>query len=95
LQLQVRMAYASEERRAEPDVLVLASRTATDVHIYRVSPQNGSLERAVVISKVMNGDRMETKAELLDQQDAAVVLDFRSQLDFWNNKHQKWIASRN
>ena len=94
LQLSVRMAYASEERRAEPDVLVLASRTATDVHIYRVSTHSGALERAVLLSKVMNGDRMETKSEPLDNKDPAVILDFQAQLDFWNNKHEKWIASR-
>jgi hypothetical protein len=95
LQLSVRMAYASEERRAEPDVLVLASRTVRDVHIYRVSPRTGALERAVLLSKVMNGDRMETKSEPLDNKDPAVILDFQAQLDFWNNKQQKWIASGN
>lgn len=92
LQFRVRMAYASEERRAEPDVLVLASRTARDVHIYRVSPRTGALERAVSLSRVMNGDKMETKVQLLENKDRAVILDFQSQLDFWNNKYQNWIT---
>ena len=95
LHSSVRMAYASEERREEPDVLVLASRTATDVHIYRVSTRTGALERAVLLSKMMNGDQMEEKLELLENKDPAVILDFQAQLDFWNDKHQKWIASRN
>ena len=95
LQSSVRMAYASEERREEPDVLVLASRTATDVHIYRVSPRTGMLERAVLLSKHMNGDRMQEQLELLENNDPAVISDFQAQLDFWNNKHEKWIASRN
>ena len=95
LKLTLRMAYASEERREEPDVLVVANRTASEAHIYRVSPLNGALEQAILISKVLNGDRMETKRELLDTQDPAVIRDFQAQLDFWNSKHQKWIASRN
>jgi hypothetical protein len=95
LQSKVSMAYASEERRGQPDVLVLASRTATDVHIYRVSTRTGALERVVMLSKVMNGDRMETKLELLENKDTAVILDFQAQLDYWNDKYQKWAALRN
>ena len=84
---EFRMAYASQEKNQELDVLVLAHRTFTEGYFYLVSPQ-GTLKKAVHPKKFMNRD---VEYLALDVHDQLVLRDFQEQLDFWNDKYEEWV----
>ena len=92
---ELRIAYAGEEKGQELDVLVLARRTPTEGYFYLVSPQDVILRKAVHVKKIVNGETVvEVKSYALDIHDHEVLRDFQEQLDFWNDKYEKWVTAQ-
>ena len=76
-------------------MLVLAHRTPNEGYFYSVSPQEGTLKKAVNVKKIMNGDTVvEIKLLVLGTDDQLVIKDFQEQLDFWNARYEEWISSK-
>ncbi len=92
--IQLRIAYASEQNEQGRDVIMLVHRTFLEAYFYLVSPQQGTLRQAVYVKKIMNGETaVASKRNILDIHDQAVLKDFQEQLDFWNERYEKWISS--
>ena len=90
-----RVAFANIGVEQEHDVVILGRRTVEGAYYYVISPKDGELKRAVHLTKIMNGDKVDHfQNDLLDAQDQAVIRDVQVQIDFWNNKYEKWMASQ-
>ena len=88
-----KIAYANIGVEPEHDVVVLVRRTFEGGYFYLLSAKDGALKRAVHPFKIMNGDKVDhIQNDLLDAQDHAVIKDVQVQIDFWNDKYEKWMA---